>query len=49
MGKLIDLLLARDKLGHGLSFNYKGNESHPTKLGAFFSIAIQAMTLIYLG
>jgi len=47
MGKFLDFILSRDKLGHGLSVNYKGSDSHPTKLGALLSIGIQLMAMIY--
>ena len=40
MGRFLDFILARDELGYDLTLNYKGNDTHPSKVGAFFSIAI---------
>lgn len=45
MGKFIDLILSRDVFGHPLSVNYKGSDIFQTKIGAFFSIVTQLMTL----
>ena len=48
MNKLRSILLSRDLLGHPLTLNYKGNEAYPTKLGAFISIGIQGLVLVFL-
>ena len=40
MGRLVDILLSRDTLGHPMSVNYKGSDSYQTKLGAFLSIVV---------
>ena len=37
---LFKFLLGRDQFGHSLNVNYKGSETHQTKLGAFVSIMI---------
>ena len=37
---LLAILLSRDKLGHPMSLNYKGAESHQTILGSILSIVI---------
>ena len=38
--KLLDLFLSRDILGHPISVNYQGEDTHRTKIGAFISIGI---------
>ena len=48
MMKFRSILMSRDLLGHPLSVNYKGSEAFPTKLGAFISIGIQGLVLVFL-
>ena len=45
---LLSFLLGLDKLGHSLTVTYKGNETHPTILGAIFTITIQVLVIIKL-
>ena len=48
MGKLSNILMSRDRLGHPISVNYKGEDTHKTKIGALLSIGIQVMVIIFL-
>ena len=48
MGKLSSILMSRDRLGHPISVNYKGEDTHKTKIGAFLSIGIQVMVVIFM-
>ena len=48
MGKLSNIFMSRDRLGHPITVNYKGEDTHKTKIGAFFSIGIQVMVTIFL-
>ena len=45
---LTDFLLSRDELSHPVTMNYRGGDNFPTKFGAFLSIGIKIMVLIYL-
>ena len=45
---LISFILRRDSLGHPLAINYKGNEEHPSFLGAFISITIHLLVSVQL-
>ena len=40
---LLKKLLACDKTGHSISINYKGNEAHPSLLGALITITIYVL------
>ena len=42
------MMLGQDKLGYPVTLKYKGNDSHPTILGALLSIGIKIMVLVYL-
>ena len=42
------LCMSRDMLGHPISVKYKGEDNYKTKVGAFVSIAIQVIVLVYL-
>ena len=46
--KLASVLMSRDLFGHPISLNFKGSEAFPTKLGAFISIGIQGLVLVFL-
>ena len=48
MGRITNFLLSRDHLGHRVALKYKGSDMHPSKLGAFLSIAIKVITATYL-
>ena len=41
-------MLSFDTFGHAITVNYKGQDKHRTCPGAFISIGIQVMVLIYL-
>ena len=45
---LLNFFLGLDKLGHPFTVTYKGNETHPTKLGAIITITIQILVIIKL-
>ena len=45
---ILAFLLGFDLMGHNITINFKGNNKHPTKLGAFFSIGIIVLSTIYL-
>ena len=45
---LISFILGRDSLGHPLRINYKGNQEHPSFLGAFISITITVLVTVQL-
>lgn len=45
---MLSLLLGRDQMGHTLGINYKGNDSHPSVLGAVLTLGIQIVVLIQL-
>ena len=42
-------MLGQDRLGHHFSLNYKGVDTHQTRLGAVLSIGIKILVLIILG
>ena len=44
----LKFILARDVLGHPITINYKGEDTYKTKVGAFLSIGVQVMVLIFL-
>ena len=44
----LKFILARDVLGHPITINYKGEDTYKTKIGAFLSIGVQVMVLIFL-
>ena len=44
----LKFFLARDMLGHPITINYKGEDTYKTKIGAFLSIGVQVMVLIFL-
>ena len=46
--ELVNFLLARDKTGHPISINYKGNEAHPSILGTLITIAIYVLVGLQL-
>ena len=48
MASFTKFLLARDRLGHKFSLNYKGDESHKTWLGTSLSLFINILVLIIL-
>ena len=44
----LKFFLARDMLGHPITINYKGEDTYKTNIGAFLSIGVQVMVLIFL-
>lgn len=40
--------MSGDVLGHPLTINFKGNENHPSKCGAFLTILVQVLVLMQL-
>ena len=48
MGFLSQLILSCDSLGHAHSLKYQGRNKYNTYVGAFISIAISILVLVFL-
>ena len=43
-----NLIRNRDVMGHPVTLNFKGNDSNPTLLGGFMTIAVKGLVLFFL-